>query len=80
MNLEEFKATGRDSDDLLKDTGVEDTTTNVGRVYHNGLWIEKLDDGQFFCVVFNEDILDQNLSVVEEFLYSRTFTDGVCCI
>jgi hypothetical protein len=82
MTFEEFQATGRDSDDLTKDTGLEpeDTEANTGRIYDTGLWIEKCKDGSFSTIVFNEQIVSRSLAVVEQFLYDRTFTNGECVL
>lgn len=82
MNFEEFQATGRDSQDLAKETGadLESLHSNTGRVYGPGVFLERLPDGQFYCMVIQDEIQSPDLLTVERFLYDNTFLDGECVL
>jgi hypothetical protein len=80
VNFKEFQATGRDVEDIGPFTGDEDYAGVPGRVYCDGLWIQRVSANDFACTVFNDSIIDHNLETVEKFLYDNLFTDGVCCI
>lgn len=82
MNFQEFQATGRDSQDLAKETGAEPEglSSNTGRIYAGGVFLEHLPDGTFSCTVFCDSIVHQDLAVVERFLYDNTYHNGECVL
>jgi hypothetical protein len=81
MTFEEFQATGRDCEDLRVSLGDEIfEEKSPGRLYGDGLWLQKMPDGSWYTIVFNEDIIDADLATVEKFLYDSTFIDGECVI
>ena len=79
MNFQEFQATGHDVEDVSIYNSDDEYKGVPGRVYNDGLWIQRVSADDWYCIVFNEDIIGR-LEQVEQFLYDRTFTDGVCCI
>lgn len=71
MTADQFKATGRDVEDLSSEEctcGMDGLDGRPGRVYDNSLWTEKQDDGMWFTIIDNRQIVDI-LEVVEDELF-----------
>jgi hypothetical protein len=77
MTFEEFQKSGRDCEDLRTHFGDEIFEEKApGRVYHDdGLWLQKMPDGQWYTIVFRDDCLHEDLAVVEKFLYNNSFNE-----
>ena len=88
MNFKEFQATGRDVVDLGIEIEGQDLDGKPGRVYVNGLYIEKMETTssynpklnlrRWFLLINNQDWVSSNLEELEKHLYEFAVSEGYC--
>ena len=76
MTLDEFRATGRDVADL-HGAGCETGTDHspAGRVYHGGLHLERMADGEFLLILGNAEY-SAPLEKLESLLFAWGEVEG----
>lgn len=75
-SFEEFQATGQAKDDLGPFSSGLDLTGVTGRLYLDTLWIEQLDDGQWWTMGHGFDECKGALADCERFLYDFAIGNG----
>lgn len=81
MNFREFQATGRGVPDLRDDDAVapqlaDSDTPLGGRVYLDGLFIERGEGGEYCLTIGNRSEIGKDLAVMERALYDFAITEG----
>ncbi len=83
MTFTQFQATGRDVADLRTcgDDNIEaafglHVDPIPGRLYDDNLYVERLPDGRWNCLIANADMTDVVLENVERFLYDWAVREG----
>jgi hypothetical protein len=79
MTFKQFQATGHDVADLSQviGNGQEELEGKPGRVYLDGLYIEREPDGRWYLLIENEDWLGEPLVTLEQHLFRYASDSGL---